>query len=427
MTEQVFVFVDTNVAMHFKRADQIDWATLTGSSTVTLVIAPVLITELEEQKVKNDSRKLRQRAAEQVRWLDTLLDHDQPHLLREGLFFISIDHEPLLDFPEHRLSLFVADDRLIASALEFAAEWPKTKTYIASGDIGLKNKLRSRHSLAHLSPSENDRLNEEADPIEKELQTLRRDNLAWKNRIPKLGLIHVERDQNESYVVGISDPLASLKPISKIKAEYPLVSTGSQDTLEIMRSIAGYNLIRTKADAERHNQATQEFYQSWENYLDLYADWKTRWQLGFNAKLAVANTGTVPATQLDIEIVFPNGIRPYNISRLPRPPEEPKPPPQWLHEFGGFGGNLLALDPSVYMPRLDRDGVARFKKGEGLVTSNASFLKHGHRCVIDDIWLSFSSEALAKTFQAEYVITSAENPDPVEDKILFKVQVKDER
>jgi hypothetical protein len=76
MVPVTHVFIDTNVAMHYQRPDQIDWKKLTGSDSVVLVAAPVLLSELERQKIHNPSRKLKERADAFIRWLVTFVHFD---------------------------------------------------------------------------------------------------------------------------------------------------------------------------------------------------------------------------------------------------------------------------------------------------------------------------------------------------------------
>src|SRR5258708_3041213 len=73
-TSSQHIFLDCNSALHYRRADQIDWCALADSAEVALVIAPVFLRELEQQKVVNGSKKLRHRADDAVRWLASRLD-----------------------------------------------------------------------------------------------------------------------------------------------------------------------------------------------------------------------------------------------------------------------------------------------------------------------------------------------------------------
>jgi hypothetical protein len=87
----VHIFLDSNTALHFKRPDQIDWQELTNSNQVVLVAAPILHRELEQQKIHNPSRKLRERAGDYIKWLVQFV-RDPDREVRPGtkwLFFLS--------------------------------------------------------------------------------------------------------------------------------------------------------------------------------------------------------------------------------------------------------------------------------------------------------------------------------------------------
>jgi hypothetical protein len=116
------VFPDTNTFLHFNQLDQIDWPTLLCGHRVTMVITPIIIRELEEQKVKNPVRKLRERAAGRIRWLGERIEATEPAEIRPNVSLIFVRHSPTLDFTERRLSVHIADDQLIATVLEFKEE-----------------------------------------------------------------------------------------------------------------------------------------------------------------------------------------------------------------------------------------------------------------------------------------------------------------
>lgn len=94
---------------------------ITGAKKCVLHIAPVLLRELEEQKVYNKSERLRERANAVVKWFAELADRPDPIELRPRVELVFIEHEPLVDFAGNRLSERTADDLLIASATYVAA------------------------------------------------------------------------------------------------------------------------------------------------------------------------------------------------------------------------------------------------------------------------------------------------------------------
>ena len=119
IAEPAYVILDTNVVLHFKRANEIDWCALTGSREAVLIITPVFLRELEEEKVHNKLARLRERAAGTIRWLEQLLTADNNvKSIRKNVTLSASPYEPTLNFLEHRLSERIADDQLIANAIE---------------------------------------------------------------------------------------------------------------------------------------------------------------------------------------------------------------------------------------------------------------------------------------------------------------------
>jgi hypothetical protein len=82
----LYLFLDTNALLHFKRPDQIDWPSLAKSSPVTLIFPPVVIRELEEQKVQNHTKRIRERAQAILGWLAQFLDAKLPPLIRPNVY-----------------------------------------------------------------------------------------------------------------------------------------------------------------------------------------------------------------------------------------------------------------------------------------------------------------------------------------------------
>jgi len=68
-SQRVAIFPDTNVFLHCRPLNEIDWPTLVHASTVEIKIAPVVTSELEQQKTFSPSRKLRDRADSSLRLL----------------------------------------------------------------------------------------------------------------------------------------------------------------------------------------------------------------------------------------------------------------------------------------------------------------------------------------------------------------------
>ena len=85
MEPHVFVFLDTNIALHYKRADQIDWLRVSKAQSVTLIVPIILVRELENQKAHNPSSKLRTRAKNYISWLSELDSEREKCQLRQNV------------------------------------------------------------------------------------------------------------------------------------------------------------------------------------------------------------------------------------------------------------------------------------------------------------------------------------------------------
>src|ERR1035441_5773280 len=110
---KIAIFPDTNLFLHYRPLNEIDWCSMLQSNAVEIEIAPVVTRELEEQKALNSSRKLRDRAATALRLLHKHLTNPE---VRDGVTLRFLLREPTADFATSRgLNLQLEDDRLIGT------------------------------------------------------------------------------------------------------------------------------------------------------------------------------------------------------------------------------------------------------------------------------------------------------------------------
>src|ERR1035437_3822085 len=111
---QFSAFLDTNTFLHFRRLDQLDWPELLQTTDVRLIIAPVVIRELNRHKDFPTSIKTRERAATALRILDKWSDDSSPVFIRKLVELQFRVQDPLIDSATFNLSRDVSDDHLIA-------------------------------------------------------------------------------------------------------------------------------------------------------------------------------------------------------------------------------------------------------------------------------------------------------------------------
>jgi hypothetical protein len=379
--EDVFnIFLDTNTVLHFKRPDLTDWDSLVGSATKFLIVAPVLVRELEHQKIHNRSRKLRDRAQSILVWLSAFVDKDENAEVRPGVHLRFLRHSPSIDFSSNRLSHLVADDELIASALEFKQQH-ETDVIVVTADLGLRMKLPP-HGLKCIAPNEADRLPQEPDDAERELIQARRELARYESRNPKLSVT-----------------FANNKEFSKIDMLKPGPSSQPGfSRMQLMGYAAGPS---TEAMAE---------------YNTNLANWAREISLHFPCKLLLQNSGSSEATDISIDFVFPDFITVKAFDDLPKAPKKPSSifdPPD-LSGIVPLSEHLRPRSPGK--PYISRSGSLSFR---------IPALVHNRVLNSDRFYLRFSDDNPVCNFKASYVITCREIIDPIAGELNFLCSKED--
>ena len=425
------VFIDANSALHFKRPDQIDWRTLAKANEVVLVAAPVLLQELEEQKVINRSSKLRERAADYVKWLHQFVRRPDTEI-RAGVRWWFLPDEPQLDFAAERLSQTIADDHLIASVLEYTRQ-SGVSVLVATADIGLEVKLRSRR-IGVLELPEDLRLPAEPDPVELENRNLRRQIARFEARMPKLSVLFESGAQH--HALSLRDPNAnSVTSLDQIREDNPYMYgtqavARTRDTVgaafaEFQRLTQQFGVSTERAD--KYNEELEQYFTQYQHYLDDHAAWRETLSLHHLVKLVIANDGTAPASNVDLDLFFPDGTRPVDEDDILEEPEAPKAPrrPQGIMEMPDLGGSGYL--PSVFTPNLhdminaNDDGQPIVGKDGDSVRIGYSSLKHGFSVTSDGLLFRFADATAVRAFSVEFCLSADELPDALEGQLHFRI------
>src|SRR5437868_3148121 len=108
IAQPINVFPDTNVFLHYRAIDQIDWLMLIKARPIQIKIAPVLGRELEEKRIEHS---FRDRATSAIKLLRNYIGQAQ---VRDGVTLEFLTDDPTLEYASKRnLNLLLADDRLI--------------------------------------------------------------------------------------------------------------------------------------------------------------------------------------------------------------------------------------------------------------------------------------------------------------------------
>jgi len=314
------ILVDTNVILHFRRLDELDWCALAGIAPCRLIVTPVLMRELERNKVHNPNVRLRQRAREAISWLAGRFEEKDPIALREGVTLVLDDQEPLIDFAEHRLSRDIMDDHLIASGLDWAQRNGKDIA-IATSDSGLALKLRSR-PIGCLQPGEKWRLPDAADAERTEVRELRRQLERERNRRPNLT---VQFDGEGKSIAVAPEPVEPLRSLDEIRTAFQPMTLDEYMAADENREL-GRPRIYTSEPVDAYNHALEAFFEEYARYLARHAEWTEQEGRTIDLAFSFANIGSAPASNVDIRLNFPSHVEVLPAADGPEEPEEPDPP-----------------------------------------------------------------------------------------------------
>ncbi|MEY2492290.1 MAG: hypothetical protein QOH24_1241 [Verrucomicrobiota bacterium] len=409
-----FLFVDTSVFLHYRRLDEIDWPAILGSSEVTLVIAPVVLRELDDHKFNHQIQRIRNRARDALPFLRRMVKESGAKSLRVHL----LSTEPTLDFRRHNLRQEINDDWHIASILDWKQRHATDRVVLATADYALEMKAEA-YGVELVSLPEGAKLPEPVDAAEKRISQLERENANLKLRLPQLRLAFAANKE----VLAVALPAQMENPVNvqaemeKIHVKYKLLDENpalrrtkniSATGLDVLRGIVS----RLDYNKER-NAELRAFYNQYEKYLcalDAYREQMTR-RIKWNIYLH--NDGGIPAEDIDVHMHLPDGFKLWDASKAPREPTPPQPPARLELQRA-----IPDLSRAAILPKALRDPGPPPNVSAPTITRTSSYdvqqhirkLKHGYSCPLASYVSIFESEPTIRPFQIDYVITAANLP-----------------
>jgi|GEM_PF-6350665 len=151
--EKVWCFCDTNLFLQYQLFTEVDWCSQLEFHRVVLVVPTVAIRELDRSKT-SDRERLRKRARQVLPrfWeITKAAPSRRPASVRTGVELLLQAREPAA-FSDG-LDPAIADDRLIAAALEFRWTFPGTRVVVLSGDTTVLIKAREWQLDARTIPT----------------------------------------------------------------------------------------------------------------------------------------------------------------------------------------------------------------------------------------------------------------------------------
>ena len=182
-----YLFLDTNVYLHYKDFEQIDWKTsVCDGEDFTIVVPPIVIREIEKQKDSNRG-KIQTRAKNvSSKFGDYFLENK----VIEKIKIKTCEDPSDTDFDDLKFNRSTNDDVLILSAIK--SDYHKNDIIVVSRDNPLLIKAKS-NQLAFFKMTDEFLITEELSEEEKELIATRKELERYKNRQPKPSVTFIDR------------------------------------------------------------------------------------------------------------------------------------------------------------------------------------------------------------------------------------------
>jgi rRNA-processing protein FCF1 len=301
-----YLFLDTNVYLHYKDFEQIDWKTsVCDGEDFTIVVPPIVIREIEKQK--DSCRGKIQARAKNVS--SKFGGYFLENKVSEKIKIATCEDPSDKDFDGLKFNRSTNDDVLILSVIK--SGYNKNDIIVISRDIPLLIKAQS-NQLKYYKMADEFLIKEELSEEEKELIATKKELEKYKNRQPKpsvtfIGgaiLLKFTKPKNidlEAELEKFMDNLKSENPYYQKKVQ----SDKSYNSIFILNDPSDERIIR-------YNKELDEYYSEYEVYQRFKIKNNILSERFQEIRFEIHNDGTAQTGDMKIFIDFPENIKLYN-------------------------------------------------------------------------------------------------------------------
>lgn len=441
------IYLDTNIFLHYQPFTQINWLEVVKAESVTVVIPPITIRELNKHKDSHPRAQIKKRAGETIKKLSGLLDSGTTAKITEGVFVFFEDRDSTIDFAAHQLNFNIQDDQLIASILLNKQETPEQHLVLVTSDLGLALVAKAgRQGINTQKMPDNYRIADEPDPNENKVKQLEQQIRELNSRTPDLSLVYEDGKQHAT--IKLPRPISLEKSeieskITEIKNKYPQRKQAEtkktaelpQNAIEKASMIAAMSIINLipQEEIERYNKELENYIPAYTSFLSKNIDYENLKRRTVRLDITLANDGTTPAEDIDIYMHFPDGFQLVEEDELPESPEPPEPPTEPMTEmqrlansmrYGSILSQSVLYNPPISSPRLPQNvsspHIKRVNSYE--VHVHIQKIKHNLQVFLDPLFIIFDDFESAQSFSIEYRILAANIPHEVAGNLHIAIE-----
>ena|GEM_PF-674876 len=445
-----YIFIDTNVCLHFKRFDLYPWMDhLIDKGNITLVITHPLIAELDKKKY-SDKKHLKNRAIATLRAIEYL-----ENIESDGRYKYELFNEIIASIYLEQQGLDPSDDddKIIAAILKYKEVYPERSDILfVTNDLGPRLKSR-KYNIKCDSPISEHQLNSPDTELQKNIKKLKFQNERLKSLIPKLTLTF--NDNSCIHTASVEpittnpqkfiDDKMNLKILSlpklRLKEDIEKERIANEERRknsaengeevdsnslgELIRNLPDFGIGRISyEDKEKYNECLKTYFSEYQLFLYQLLDHKRTKSLTVEFQFELNNDGTTPADDIDLYLHFPDGFELYNQETYPESPIKPEPPNK---PVSMFSQNHMLPIPNFYPPStfgMSSDNVLRpkvtIKKTNSYdVNFHVASLKHNTSEKLEKLYIVFDDYTDLFNFNVKYEIRCSNIPEVVTGELNF--------
>ena len=303
-----YLFLDTNIFLHFQNFEQIPWGNLVGDVDFKIIVSDIVAGEID--KYKDGARgKIQKKAKVLSKLLGDVFLGDKN--LSISLGYCTSCPEKLPDEVRAKFNPSSQDDQILMGIL--ASDYPKENVVVVSYDNPILIKAKA-HGLCFLRMPDDFLLKEELSEEEKELERCKKEIAAYKNRMSKpVLLLNKEKvclKIKRSPIFDIEKELAKHMQIIHSQHPYKELPSITKDTTPFGSVFEGCFII-DKDGVKNYNNYLDSYYGREEKYYRILLEKKMLDERMFELSFSLGNEGTDETGNINIFVKFPNGIKLY--------------------------------------------------------------------------------------------------------------------
>lgn len=433
MSQASYLFLDTNILLHFRPITEIPWHEIVPGDLIELIITQGVIRDLDKHKSTNHSEKIRSRARGLLKEIEEWSKESDGFEIRPKVKVRIRCELPTIDLSEANLDQSWSDDYLLALIKSFQLGPGKPSVWIVSDDTGIRIKAQLL-AIDSLSLNEAYRLPSEVDPIALENERLKQQVL--KLSVQSVPNLAIEFSNGKDFIRFPIPTVPNQQELERdISEKMEALKEKHQPCPEDQFLGVALGLAApSKQEIEQYNAALPKYISAYENYLRKSASIGIRRSLTYEFALQLRNKGRAPADDVDIRIHFPDGMsfleedEPSGWLSEPKPPLPPRSEiqlandklmvPFVLPEIPHLLDNIN-LYPRIVgqVPNVSKVKIKRINSYE--ISCSVKRLKHGYSVSLGSLTFYVDRLQDVRSFEADYLVNAANMPEDSKGKIRF--------